>query len=137
MSKILVDSNVVIDVARSTSVWSAWSEQALQDAVDRAAAVINPIIYAEVSAGYESREELDRYLAKSAYEREDLPWNAGFMAGRCFVDCRHRVGVKTSPLPDFYIGAHAVARGYRLLTRDARRYRGYFPTLELICPPEA
>jgi predicted nucleic acid-binding protein len=137
VSKVLVDSNVIIDVAQSNSAWRDWSEHALRQVVNRSVAVINPIIYAELAAGYAAREKLEEVLAASSYQREDLPWNAGFMAGRCFVEYRRRGGARTSPLPDFYIGAHAVVRRYKLLTRDARRYRGYFPKLELICPPEA
>lgn len=138
MIKLLVDSNVVIDVAGSYGAWADWSENALEKAIDRyGVIVINPIIYAELAGGYARREDLDRLLADGGYQREDLPWDAGFMAGQAFVEYRRRGGARASPLPDFYIGAHAVVRRYKLLTRDARRYRGYFPTLELICPPEA
>jgi predicted nucleic acid-binding protein len=137
VSRVLVDTNVIIDVASGGSAWSAWSARELKLAIDIRAAVINPIIYAELSIGYQTSEELDRLLVAGGYAREDLPWEAAFTAGRCFVEYRRRGGLRTSPLPDFYIGAHALARKYRLLTRDTRRYRTYFPTLELICPPEA
>lgn len=137
MSKTLVDSNVLIDVSRRDAVWADWSRNAVREASDDGDIVVNPIIYAELAGGYARREDLDRLLADGGYERENLPWDAGFMAGQAFVEYRRRGGARTSPLPDFYIGAHAVVRGYKLLTRDARRYRGYFPTLELICPPEA
>lgn len=137
MSGTLVDTNVIIDVAAGDAAWSSWSREALQNVIDSGPIVINQIIFAELSVGYQSREELDALLAADLYEREDLPWAAGFMAGRCFVDYRRRGGTRRSPLPDFYIGAHALIRGYRLLTRDPRRYRSYFPGLQLICPPEA
>jgi predicted nucleic acid-binding protein len=137
MSGVLVDSNVIIDVASGGSPWSGWSESALREAFDRGRVTINPIIYAELAAGFASREELDRFLGQAAYERENLPWEAAFEAGRAYLAYRRRGGAKTAPLPDFYIGAHALVRGYSLLTRDARRYRTYFPGLELVCPPEA
>lgn len=99
--------------------------------------VINPLIYAEVSVGYETVEELDELLPASDYEREPLPYLAGFAAGKAFVRYRRGGGDKRSPMPDFYIGyigAHAAVAGYRLLTRDVRRYRTYFPTIEIIAP---
>jgi predicted nucleic acid-binding protein len=98
--------------------------------------VIDPIIYAEVSIAFDTIEELDVALPASLVEREPLPYEAGFLAGKAFVSYRRRGGARSSPLPDFYIGAHAAIRGYRLLTRDARRYRTYFPTLELIVPDD-
>lgn len=135
---VLVDTNVIIDVAARDPVWHAWSERQIGEVLDRGAGVvINPIIYAELSVGYPHREELDRLLVDAGYERQDLPWEAAFLVGRSFRDYRRRGGTKTSPLPDFYIGAHASVSGYRLLTRDPRRYRTYFPTVSLICPPDA
>ena len=95
--------------------------------------VINPLIYAEVSVGYLSAEELDDLLPASDYEREPLPYRAGFAAGKAYLRYRQSDGGKRSPMPD-YIGAHAAMAGYRLLTRDASRYRTYFPKLELIVP---
>jgi predicted nucleic acid-binding protein len=96
--------------------------------------VINPIVYAEVSAGFDRIEELDDAVPASEFEREPLPYEAGFLAGKEFLAYRRRGGERRSPLPDFYIGAHAAVRGYRLLTRDAARYRTSFPTLQLITP---
>ena len=96
--------------------------------------VINPIVYTELSIGFDTIEELDAALTPMAIEREPLPFPAGFVAGRAFLDYRRRGGTRTSPLPDFYIGAHAAVAGYRLLTRDDRRYRSYFPRLDLIAP---
>ena len=137
MNPVLVDSNVLIDLAQQDSAWLDWSAEALARAADSASLVINPLIYAEVSVGFDSAEELDHHLPDDLYRRESLPWEAAFLAGQCFVRYRQGGGLRTSPLPDFYIGAHAAVLGYRLLTRDARRYRGYFPTLELISPGEA
>ena len=102
--------------------------------MDGGRAVINPLVYAEVSAGYETVEELDELLPASDYEREPVPYVAGFAASKAFLRYRRSGGDKRSPLPDFYIGAHAAVAGYRLLTRDARRYRTYFPTVHIIAP---
>jgi predicted nucleic acid-binding protein len=103
-------------------------------ALDYGVVVINPIVYAEVSVGFDRIEDLDDALPAEDFRREALPYEAGFLAGKAFPAYRRRSGQKRSPLPDFYIGAHAAARGYRLLTRDAPRYRTYFPTLTLIAP---
>jgi hypothetical protein len=102
--------------------------------VNEAVLVINPLIYAEISVRYESVEELEAALPTDAFRREVLPYEAAFLAGKSFLTYRRRGGRRTSPLPDFYVGAHAAVRGYRLLTRDAARYRAYYPTVELIAP---
>lgn len=103
--------------------------------MDTGRVVINPLIFAEVSVGYQMVEELDELLPGDAYEREPLPYRAGFAAGKAYLRYRRSGGNKRSPMPDFYIGAHAAVAGYRLLTRDANRFRAYFPALELITPP--
>lgn len=130
----LVDSCVLLDVITGDEQWADWSATQVAVALDAGRMVINPLIYAEVSVGYESVEELEELLPASDYEREPLPYLAGFAAGKAFLRYRRGGGDKRSPLPDFYIGAHAAIRGYRLLTRDAARYRTYFPTVTLICP---
>ena len=99
--------------------------------------MINPLIYAEVSAGYERIEQLEEVLPPDVFRHDPLPYEAAFLAGKCFLAYRQRGGAKTASLPDFYIGAHAAVAGYRLLTRDTRRYRTYFPTVGLIAPSEA
>ncbi len=134
MTPILVDSNVLIDVLSEPGPWSSWSANALRRAADEAAVVINAIIFGEVSIGFPTVETLDEALPAAWLRREDVPYAAAFLAGRCFIDYRRCGGSRLSPLPDFYIGAHAAVAGYRLLTRDATRYRTYFPTLELIAP---
>jgi predicted nucleic acid-binding protein len=96
--------------------------------------VVNPIVYAEVSIRFERIEELEDALPADRFAREPLPWEAGFLAGKCFLAYRRRGGERRSPLPDFYIGAHAAVRGMALLTRDVGRYRTDFPTVELIAP---
>jgi predicted nucleic acid-binding protein len=130
----LIDSNVLLDVITDDMQWADWSARQIATAMDAGRVVINPLIYAEVSVGYETLEELDELLPASDYEREALPFVAGFAAGKAFVRYRRSGGGKRSPLPDFYIGAHAALAGYRLLTRDARRYRTYFPALTIIAP---
>jgi predicted nucleic acid-binding protein len=132
MKPVLVDSNVLLDVLGDDPVWGAWSSQALAAAADEAALVIDPIIYAEVSIGFSTLEALEEALPPASFHREALPWEAGFLAGKCFLAYRRKGGVRSAPLPDFYIGAHAAVRGYRLLTRDPGRYRTYFPKLEII-----
>ncbi len=133
----LVDSNVLLDIFTDDPAWSEWSSQMLGRVLDQGEAVVNPLVYAEVSVGFDRIEELDEALPASAFRREPLPYSAGFLAGKAFVSYCLRGGTKSSPLPDFYIGAHAAVAGYRLLTRDARRYRTYFPRLELLSPPQA
>jgi predicted nucleic acid-binding protein len=131
---VLVDSNVILDVAYEEPRWRAWSEAAIEQAAEESVLVINPIIYAEVSIGYVQVEHVEAVMPADRFRREALPYEAAFLAGKSFLAYRRRGGMRPSPLPDFYIGAHAAVRGYRLLTRDAARYRTYFPTVELIAP---
>ena len=130
----LVDSNVLLDVITEDQEWLDWSAAALARAADTSPLVINPIVYAEVAARFERIEDLEDALPRDYYERRPLPWEAAFLAGQCFVKYRRRGGSRRSPLPDFYIGAHATVDGLTLLTRDARRYRTYFPALRIIAP---
>ena len=116
------------------ATWFAWSEAALIDAANRDEIAINPIIYAEIASGFATMVALDLHLGDGEFRRLALPYEAGFVAGRAFVEYRRRGGLRTSPLPDFYIGAHAAVAGLALLTRDARRYASYFPKVELIGP---
>lgn len=134
MTAVLVDSNVILDVATDDPAWGRWSSETLAGLADAAALVINPLIFAEVSIRYVSIEALDAAVPASLFRREPLPYEAAFLAGKAFVTYRKRGGGSGTPLPDFYIGAHAAVAGYRLLTRDAARYRTYFPTVDLIAP---
>lgn len=134
MTPVLVDSNVILDVATEDEVWSTWSSATLALVAERAVLVVNPIIYAEVSVGYARIEDLEAALPSALFRRDPLPWEAAFLAGKAFLAYRRRGGRRRSPLPDFYIGAHAAIAGFRVLTRDARRYSRYFPTIELIAP---
>jgi len=130
----LVDSNVLIDVLSLHDEWASWSAAMLSHAAEQGPVVINPIIYAEVCFGYDSLEAVDDALPPEYYRREPLPWAAAFLASQAFIAYRRRGGAKRSPLPDFYIGAHAAIGGYTLLTRDPDRYRAYFPKLRIVAP---
>ena len=130
----LVDANVLLDVLTEDLVWFEWSSEALAAAAESGPLWINPIIYAEVSVRFSRIEDLEAAIPPQDYRRAQLPWEAAFLAGKAFVQYRRNGGTRTSTLPDFYIGAHAAVAGYRLLTRDARRYRAYFSRLELIAP---
>jgi predicted nucleic acid-binding protein len=131
----LVDSNVLLDLATEDPTWYDWSATALANAANDGALIINAIIYAEVSIGFATIEELDEALPPDTFRREALPFEAAFLAGKAFLAYRRHGGARSSPLPDFYIGAHAAITGYRLLTRDANRYRTYFPRVDLVTPP--
>ena len=131
---VLVDSNVLLDLMTSDANWGEWSRTALGVAGGRSRLVINPIVYAEVSVRFTRLEDLDAALPNAVFVREPLPYEAAFLAGKAFLIYRERGGVRRSPLPDFFIGAHAAVAGYSLLTRDAARYRSYFPTLSVIAP---
>ena len=137
MTTVLVDSNVLLDLITQDPVWFDWSAQKLADAADRYKLVINPIVYAEVSVRFSRIEDLDAALPMTMLSREALPFDAGFLAGKAHLVYRRLGGGKTTPLPDFFIGAHAAIAGYQLLTRDAARYRTYFPRLRLIAPDHA
>jgi predicted nucleic acid-binding protein len=135
MSAVLVDSNVLLDVLTHDPAWYDWSAEALRATGDSSHIVINAIVFAEVSVGFPTLEACDKALPPDRFKREDLPFEAAFLAGKAHaLYRRRRGGLKLSPLPDFFIGAHAAVAGYRLLTRDPRRFRSYFPRLRLIAP---
>ncbi len=130
----LVDSNVLLDVMTQDARWFSWSAAAIEQAADTGRLVINPVIYAEVSVRYQRIEDLDEALPRALLEREAIPYEAAFLAAKAFLRYRQRGGTKRSPLPDFFIGAHAAIAGYQLLNRDAARYRTYFPRLAVTAP---
>lgn len=134
MSRVLVDANILIDIATDDPAWGKWSAEALERVGRGRHLLINPLIYAEVSVAFSRIEDLDQLLPATVFRREDLPWEAGFLAGKAYLAYRRRGGARASPLPDFYIGAHAAVRSHILLTRDRGRYGTYFPTVELIAP---
>jgi predicted nucleic acid-binding protein len=130
----LVDTNVLFDYLSEDADWFDWSTHMLSDAAERGPIVINPIVYAEICVRYERVEDVDAALSPDYFVRAPLPWDAAFLAAKCFERHRRRGGRRTSALPDFFIGAHAAVAGLTLLTRDARRYRTYFPRLKMITP---
>jgi predicted nucleic acid-binding protein len=134
MNSTLIDSNILLDVFDEESPWRSWSDGMLADCMRRGPVVINPLIFAEVATGFDSLDELERRLPEASIRREPLPFDAAFLAARAFLIYRHNGGERRSPLPDFYIGAHAAVAGHTLLTRDSRRYRYYFPKLRIIAP---
>lgn len=130
----LVDSNVLLDILTGDPTWSDWSTIALATAAERGPLFINPIVYSEVSIRFSTVESLEAAMPPQDYRRAPLPWAAAFLAGKVFVDYRRNGGTRATALPDFYIGAHAAVSGLRLLSRDTRRYRTYFPTVDLLAP---
>jgi len=134
MNSTLVDSNVLIDLFDDGSEWQSWSDAMVTACRNRGPIVINPVILAEVSMGFDSYEAVNQHLPEKFVVRESLPWEAAFLAARAFLIYRHKGGQRRSPLPDFYIGAHAAVSGHTLLTRDPRRYRHYFPKLRIVSP---
>jgi predicted nucleic acid-binding protein len=130
----LVDSNVILDLVTNDPAWFEWSSEALSRAANESILAINPVVYAEVSIGFRTIEQLENLLPVEDFRRLDLPYEAAFLAGKAFLSYRRRGGKRTAPLPDFYIGAHAAIAGMRLLTRDPQRYRTYFPTVDIMAP---
>lgn len=135
-NQVLVDSNVLLDILEDDPVWFDWSSKQVSQCAEDSILVINPIVYSEVSIGFNRVEELEEALPADIFERWPLPWEAAFLAGKCFLAYRRAGGTRRSPLPDFFIGAHALVQGMTLLTRDAARYKSYFPRLTLIAPHE-
>jgi predicted nucleic acid-binding protein len=131
---ILVDSNVLIDVASNDPSWGVWSEGQLRAALARDRTVVNPVVYAEFSVGYPRLESVEAFFAEAHLEMEEIPRPALFLAGKAFLNYRRRGGAKTGVLPDFFIGAPAAAAGAPLLNRDAALYRTYFHVVRLIAP---
>jgi len=134
VSPTLVDSCVLIDVLANDADWAEWSLEQLDLLGQQAPLVISPIILAEVSPRFERAADLDAVLGQLPIKREALPWDAAFLAGQAFKIYRTVKGAKRSPMPDFYIGAHALVGNMRLLTRDALRFRTYFPKLNIVSP---
>jgi len=133
----MLDSNVLLDIITAVHRWLTWSSEQFREASAEGQVLINPIIYAELAPAFASKAALDRWLRPTLFRRLRLPYEAGFRASEAFVTYRARGGAKSSPLPDFYIGAHAEWAGLALVTRDAGRYRTYFPKLTLLTPQNA
>jgi predicted nucleic acid-binding protein len=129
---VLVDTNVLLDVVQDDPDWGDWSQQQLEAASLRGPLAINAVIFAELSMAYERIEDLDRVVRQTDLKEVAIPREALFLAGKAFLQYRRRRGGKSGVLPDFFIGAHAAVAGIPILTRDVRRYRTYFPTVELL-----
>ena len=131
MKGVLVDSNIILDIFLNDPTWADWSDFTLEKHVHITTLYINPIIYSEVSIGFERIEALESAINKCGFQMLQIPKEALFLAGKAFLRYRKSKGAKRSPLPDFYIGAQAAIYDLGLITRDVARYRTYFP---LICP---
>jgi len=134
MGTILIDTCVVTDLADPESTWFEWSAETLENLDQNNTMVINPIIYAECSVGFERIEEVEALFNHLGFESKAIPKEALFLAGKAFLQYKKRKGGKNNVLPDFFIGAHAAVAGYQLITRDKGRFSTYFPSVELIMP---
>jgi predicted nucleic acid-binding protein len=133
---LLVDTNVLVDVLQNDPQWADWSIAQLRAQAQLHQLVINPVIYAELSLSFSTFEALDRAVATMELALHEVPRPALFLAGKAYLQYRRRGGGKAQVLPDFFIGAHAAVEGWPLLTRDASRFRTYFPSLEVIALPD-
>jgi predicted nucleic acid-binding protein len=132
----MLDSKVLLDIVTADRKWLGWSTEEFRAAAAEGPVLINPIIYAELAPAFDSQAALDRWVRREIFHRLPLPYEAGYGAAQAFVAYRGRGGTKKSPLPDFYIGAHAELADVALVTRNAARYRTYFPRLKIIAPDE-
>lgn len=130
----MIDSNVLLDLLDEDSEWYCWSSEAVVRATIESIVVINPVIYAETSIRFASPEEFEDVFPASVFKLESLPFSAAFLAGKAHLAYRQKGGLRAATLPDFFIGAHAAVSGHRILTRDPRRLRRYFPSVDLITP---
>ena len=130
---VMVDSNVIFDVANDDPIWADWSDRQIS-AYQSGGLLINPLIYSELCSNASATDEVDGLLVALQLDLRELSREALFLASKAFLKYRRRGGIKTAPLPDFFIGAHAQALGIPILTRDAGRYTSYFPDVRLICP---
>ncbi len=134
MLPVLIDSNILIDIFTDNPDWADWSRDQLTMLSASTILYINPIVYSEISIGFDKIEELDECLAVLPIRYTELPGEALFLAGKAFLKYRRKQGSKSSTLPDFFIGAHAAVNGWRIITRDEKRMAYYFPTVEIISP---
>jgi Predicted nucleic acid-binding protein, contains PIN domain len=130
----LVDSNVLLDVLTDGQVWGDWSQAQLEQAAANGPLIVNDVVYAEISARYPSADVVDSILRDLGVDLVTMPRAALFLAGKAYLRYRAAGGVRTGVMADFFVGAHAAAERLSLLTRDVRRYRSYFPTVEVIAP---
>jgi len=134
MSDALADSSVILDVLTDDPQWADWSQSALDAGGAAGSVIINPVVYAQVSVGFARIEELEAAINGCGLDLRPIPREALFLAGKAFLQYRRRSGVRHSPLPDFFIGAHAAVAGLSLITRDPSRVRTYFPGVQVVTP---
>ena len=134
MKGVLIDSNVILDVFLNDVKWADWSESKLEECSDHSPLYINSIIYSEISIGFTLIEDLELAISKAGFQLLEIPKEALFLAGKAYIQYKRKEGIKTAPLPDFFIGAQAAVLNLDLLTRDVSRYQTYFPTVSLISP---
>ncbi len=134
MNGILVDSCILLDLFTNDENWVDWSENTLDIYSQTNTLYINSIIYTEISIGFGKIEEVESAIHKLGVNVQEMPREALFLTGKVFLEYRKNKGTKTSPLPDFYIGAHASVSEFNLITRDSGKYKTYFPKIKLIAP---
>jgi predicted nucleic acid-binding protein len=130
----LVDTNVLLDLVTNDAKWADWSIRQLDAAAFKGPLIINDAVYAELSVRFAAIETLEDALDEARVAVAPIPRAAVFLAGKAFQRYRAAGGTRTGVLPDFFIGAHASVVGIAVLTRDAQRYRSYFPTIDLVTP---
>lgn len=131
---VLVDTNIIVDILSRNPHWGSWSEGILEDLAQKSELAINPVIYAELSVAMRDIEDVEKLVSFAEFHYLDIPKEAAFLTGIAFGEYKRKGGFKRSPLPDFFIGAHAAVLKIPLVTRDVKRYRTYFPKVKLICP---
>ena len=134
MNGVFVDSCILLDLFTDDPKWADWSESVLGEYSQSNTLFINSIVYTEVSIGFNRIEEVEEAIEQVGVKALEIPREALFLAGKVFLDYRRNKGTKSSPLPDFFIGAHAAVSSFDLITRDSARYKTYFPSITLICP---
>lgn len=134
MNGYLIDSCVILDLILDDPEWANWSEETLADCAEKSQLYINPIVYSEVSIGFDRIEDLEHVMVHGGFSLLNIPREALFLAGKAFLGYKKRKGMRRSPLPDFFIGAHAVIQDLTLVTRDVKRFKTAYPTIRLIHP---
>jgi hypothetical protein len=134
MTSTLIDTNVLLDIVEMRLGWEEWSSRQVFEARLGGKIILNPIVYAEASIPYENAAEFDAIINDAGFVKEDLPWPAAFLAAKVHRRYRARGGVRAQTLPDFFIAAHAAVKSFKLVTRDAARFRTYFPRIDIIAP---
>ena len=134
MTSTLIDTNVLLDVIEARPKWEEWATRQVLAARSKGPVILNPVVYAEASIPYDTESDFNMIVDGAGFKREDLPWEAAFVAGKAHLEYLRRGGARSQTLPDFLIAAHALVRKHVLITRDARRFRSYFPTLAVVAP---